>query len=71
MIRLITGNWYFRHICTSCDTIQVLNPDLSNGTSKLHVSYDVTCETCGHRGSYNGQQIERYHHNGDGDFCEE
>ena len=60
MYKLSPGKWYLIFTCEKCNTRQVLFPDLSNGGAKLTGLYDVDCDGCGHRGEYDGEEIERY-----------
>ncbi len=62
MHTLVPGQWYLRYLCLNCNTTQVMFPDLSNGKSKIVATYNVNCPTCGHRGAYDAELIERYHH---------
>jgi hypothetical protein len=62
MHTLTPGEWYLCYSCKSCHSRQVLFPDLSNGQTTLNVSYEVTCENCKHRASYEPEELERYQH---------
>ena len=62
MYALTPSQWYFRYSCEGCKSQQVLFGDLSNGTSEIKATYGVACSDCGHEGSYESEQIERYQH---------
>jgi len=62
MRTLNPGAWYLLFLCRSCKTKQILFPDLTQGKSKLLATYIVACQSCGHKASYDGAEIERYHH---------
>ncbi len=62
MTTFTPGDWYLMFVCNSCETRQVLFPDLSNGKSDLKAIYVTDCGLCGHKGSYDGDAIERYQH---------
>jgi len=50
------------YVCLGCKARQVLFPDLSDGKAEINAVYNVACPQCGHPGSYQPEQIERYHH---------
>lgn len=62
MRTLIPGVWYLMFLCQNCNTKQILFPDLTQGKSKLLATYTVACQSCGHKATYEGEQIERYQH---------
>jgi DNA-directed RNA polymerase subunit M/transcription elongation factor TFIIS len=62
MRTLTPGQWYLRFTCEQCQTKQVLFPDLSRGKAKIKATYVVECSSCSHKGSYDGDHIERYQH---------
>ena len=62
MRTLTPGQWYLRFTCERCNTKQVLFQDLSQGEAKIKATYVVECSNCFHKGSYDGEQIERYQH---------
>ena len=62
MYKLRPGVWYLLYFCQGCKTKQILFPDLSEGKSKIIATYAVACPHCGHRGSYDSENIERYQH---------
>ena len=59
---LSPGQWYIMITCEKCKQKHVLFPDLSQGKSKLKASYQWTCRSCGHRGEYDAEALERYQH---------
>ena len=40
----------------------MLFADLSRGESRIRATYVVECSMCLHKGSYDGEDIERYQH---------
>jgi DNA-directed RNA polymerase subunit M/transcription elongation factor TFIIS len=67
MRTLTPGQWYLRFTCEHCSSKQILFPDLSKGEAKIKATYIVECSSCFHKGSYDGDDIERYHHPSDPD----
>lgn len=67
MRALTPGQWYLRFTCEQCSTKQILFPDLSKGEAKIKATYIVECSSCCHKGSYDGDDIERYQHPSDSD----
>jgi len=65
MRTLTPGQWYLRFTCEDCKLKQVLFPDLSMGQAKIKATYVVECSSCSHKGSYDGEDIERYQHPSD------
>lgn len=59
---LTPGQWYLRFTCEHCKAIQILFPDLSRGEAKIKATYVVECSSCRQKGSYDGEDIERYQH---------
>ena len=62
MRTLTPGQWYLRFTCEHCSAKQILFPDLSRGEAKIKATYVVECSSCFHKGSYDGDDIERYQH---------
>jgi hypothetical protein len=62
MRTLVPGEWYLRFSCNACNSSQVLFPDLSEGKAEVRATYTVDCPACGYRGSYEGEDLERYQH---------
>jgi len=62
MVTLTPGQWYLRFTCEHCQAKQILFPDLSRGEAKIKATYVVECSNCFQKGSYDGEQIERYQH---------
>ena len=62
MRTLRPGAWYLVYTCEACHNKQILFPDLTDGKTKLLVTYGVICPECGHHGKYDGEKIERYQH---------
>jgi DNA-directed RNA polymerase subunit RPC12/RpoP len=62
MRTLRPGCWYLMYVCVTCKTKQVLFPDLSDGKAEINAIYHVACPQCGHPGSYEPEQMERYYH---------
>jgi ribosomal protein S27E len=63
MMRTLTpGAWYFLFLCKGCNTKQILFRDLNQGRSTFLATFTVQCQDCGHKGTYDSEQIERYHH---------
>ena len=56
------GAWYLLFFCKGCNTKQVLFPDLNHGKSKPKATYTVECQGCGSKATYDGDEIEAYHH---------
>ena len=67
MRKLTPGQWYLRFTCKQCDAKQILFADLSGGEAKIKATYVVECSSCLHKGSYDGDDIERYQHPSDPD----
>lgn len=65
MSPLTPGQWYLRFTCQQCNATQVLFPDLSRGEARIKATYVVECSSCCHKGSYDGDDIERYQHPSD------
>jgi len=59
---LTPGQWYLRFTCEQCETKQVLFADLSRGEARIRATYVVECANCLHKGAYDADHIERYHH---------
>ncbi len=62
MLTFTPGEWYLRFNCEQCRSQQVLFPDLSRGQAKIRATYVVECPSCAHKGTYDGDDIERYQH---------
>lgn len=62
MRTLTPGAWYLIFLCRDCNTRQVLFRDLTEGKSKLTATFTVACPGCHHKATYQGEEIERYHH---------
>jgi DNA-directed RNA polymerase subunit M/transcription elongation factor TFIIS len=62
MRTLTPGQWYFMFTCEHCKEKEILFPDLSHGQAKIKATYVVECSRCSHKGSYDGDDIERYQH---------
>ena len=62
MSPLTPGQWYLRFTCEHCHATQILFPDLSRGEAKIKATYVVECSSCFKKGSYDGDEIERYQH---------
>jgi len=62
MSPLTPGQWYLRFRCKHCNATQILFPDLSRGEAKIKATYVVECSSCFQKGSYDGDEIERYQH---------
>jgi hypothetical protein len=62
MLTFTPGAWYLLFLCKGCKTKQILFPDLTKGESKLTASFTVVCSKCSHKATYQGEEIERYHH---------
>src|SRR5438552_1188493 len=57
------GEWYLCVICSNCETLILVFPDLNSGTSQLAGGYNnVTCYHCDHEGNYASEQVIRYQH---------
>lgn len=67
MRTLTPGQWYLRFTCEHCHAQQILFPDFSHGQAKIKATYVVECSSCCHKGSYDGDAIERYQHPSDPD----
>lgn len=59
---LTPGQWYLRFTCKHCGAKQVLFADLSRGEARIRATYVVECTSCLHKGAYDADDIERYHH---------
>ena len=59
---LTPGHWYLLFLCKSCQTKQILFPDLTKGQARLNATYSTDCPACGHHASYDSEHIERYYH---------
>jgi ribosomal protein S27E len=62
MRTLTPGAWYLRVVCKGCKQVQILFRDLSEGETEITATYNIACELCTHRGSYEGHDLERYYH---------
>jgi DNA-directed RNA polymerase subunit RPC12/RpoP len=62
MNTLVSGQWYLRYTCKECGITQVLYPDFSRGRAKVATTYVAQCPNCGHKASYDSNEIERYQH---------
>jgi len=60
MYVLIPGQWYLRYTCKECKSKQILFPDLSGGTAEINAEYVIKCLECGHKSTYDSEEIERY-----------
>jgi ribosomal protein S27E len=56
------GAWYLLFVCKGCNTRQILFRDLNQGKSRFLATFIVACPVCGHKSTYEGEEIERYHH---------
>lgn len=62
MRTLTPGAWYFLFLCKACKTKQILFCDLNQGKSKFLATFIVESQDCGHKASYDSEDIERYQH---------
>ena len=67
MQTLTPGQWYLRFTCQHCQVKQILFPDLSRGEAQIKATYVVACLNCFQKGSYDGDDIERYQHPSEAD----
>jgi ribosomal protein S27E len=62
MRTLTPGAWYLRFVCKGCKQVQILFRDLSEGETEITATYNIACDLCTHRDSYEGRDLERYYH---------